>query len=87
MISTPIYVMQSLILPEISLLYQLHHHVSTHEVAVLDKKQSFPYCHVVVPRVASPPNIGPDRSVMVPEVVNLGHVCMFNRQTHLEQKQ
>ena len=71
MIHTPIYVILSLILPVISLPDQLHHRVIMHEVVVLDKKQGFPHCQVVVPRVASLPNIGPDRSVMLPGVVNL----------------
>ena len=72
MIQTLIYVMLSLIVPVISLPYILHHHVTMHETAVLDIKQGFPHCQVVVPRVARLPKIGPDRSVMLPEFVNHG---------------
>ena len=75
--------MLSLILPVISLPYQLNHHIIMHEVAVLDKKQGFLLCQVV----ANLPNIGPDRTVMLPEVVNLAHNCMFTRRRHLTQKQ
>jgi len=71
--------MLSLILPVISLPYELHHHVKR-EVAVLDKMLGFPHCRVVVSRVASFPNIGPDRSVLLPDVFNLGRVCTFTRQ-------
>ena len=87
MIHTPIYVNVSLILPVISLPYQLHHTVIMHEVAVLDKNQGFPHCQVIVTRVASLPITGPDRSVMLPEVVKLGQVCMFTMRRHLKQKQ
>ena len=87
MIHTPTYIMLSLILPVIILPYQLHHHVIMHEVAVLDEMQGFPDCPVVVPGAASLPNIGPDRSVMLPEVFSLGQVCMFIRRIHLTQKQ
>ena len=68
MMHTSIYVMLYLILPVFSLPYQIHDHVTMHEVAVLDKKQGFPHCQVVVPRVASlPSGLGPDRSVTLPE--------------------
>ena len=50
MTHTPIYVMPSLILQVFSLPYQIHHHDITHEVAVLDKKQDFPQCQMVLPR-------------------------------------
>ena len=72
-------VMVTLILPVISLPYQLHHDVKR-QVAAFDKMAGFPHCRVVVPRVASFANIGPDRSVLLPEVVNLGHVCTFTRR-------
>ena len=65
MIHTPVYIMLSLIRPVISVTYQRYHHVIMHEVAILDKMQRFPHCQVVVPHVASLPNIGPDQSVML----------------------
>ena len=80
MIHTPVYIMSSLILPVISVTYQRYHHVIMHEVAILDKLQRFPHCQVVVPHVASLPNIGPDQSVMLPEVG-----CKFTRQRHFKK--
>ena len=50
-----------------------------HEVVVLDKKQGFPRCQVVVPCIAIIPNIGPNRSAMLPEVVNIGQSYVFTR--------
>ena len=72
MIHTPTCVMLTLILPMVNLPYKLHRHVIMHDVAVLDIKQGFPHCQVVVHRVTNLPNIGPDRSMMLPEVVNVG---------------
>ena len=74
------------ILPLICLPYQLHHHVIINEVAVLDKNnKGCPHCQVVVPASASLPE-RPDRSVMLPELVSLGHICMFTRRRHLKRK-
>ena len=78
MIHTPIYVMIYFIVPVISLPYQLHRHAIIHDVALLDINQDIPHSQMVVPRVTSLPNIGPDRSVMLPEVV--GYVSQYLHQ-------
>ena len=50
--------MVSLIIPVISLPYQLRHHVIMHEVAVLAIKQGFRHCQVVVPASPVFPTLG-----------------------------
>ena len=64
--------MSCYILGVITLPDQLHHHVIMHEVVVL-----------CVSRLSS---IGPDRSVIVTEDVNLGQICMFTRRRPLKHK-
>ena len=76
----------SLISPVIGLHDQLHQHVIMHEVAVLDDNKASLVVKCVS-RVASLHNVGPSRSVMLPEAVNFGQVCMFARRRCLKQNQ
>ena len=74
----------SLIILVICLYYQLHQHFILHKVTVLDKKQVFTHCHVVLPR-RHLHNFGPGWSAMLPEVVNRGQVCIITRRRHLKK--
>ena len=82
---TYIYVKLYLILPVIVFHYQLYQ-VIMQEVPVLDKTRLHSITVKWLSRFANLHNIGPVRSVILPEIVTRGQVCIFARRIDLKNK-